>query len=65
MEKITGTQLSLLIFPCIAPTVILVIPGLMAKISKQDAWMTILPASLIGALSIKFINTFCYRNSAM
>jgi len=51
-EKITGTQLSLLIFSFIAPTVILVIPGLMAKFSKQDAWITILPASLIGALSI-------------
>ncbi|SFD76125.1 spore germination protein (amino acid permease) [Paenibacillus catalpae] len=51
-EKISGRQFSLLIFSFIAPTVILVIPGLMSNISKQDAWMTIFPSVLIGALNI-------------
>ncbi|MDR6880015.1 endospore germination permease [Bacillus sp. 3255] len=51
-DKISGTQLSLLIFSFIAPTVILVIPSLMATFSKQDAWIAIFPAILIGAINI-------------
>lgn len=60
-EKITGTQLSLMIFSFIAPTVILVIPGLMATISKQDAWITIFPAIVVGALSIWVMTTLSKR----
>lgn len=60
-EKITGTQVSLLIFSFVAPTVILVIPGLMSTISKQDAWITILPAFLIGALTIMVMTTLSKR----
>ncbi|KRE46494.1 GerAB/ArcD/ProY family transporter [Paenibacillus sp. Soil724D2] len=51
-EKISGTQLCLLIFSFIAPIVILIIPGLESKSSKQDAWITIFPAVLIGSLTI-------------
>ncbi|OME75892.1 hypothetical protein BK120_29950 [Paenibacillus sp. FSL A5-0031] len=51
-EKISATQLSLLLFSFIAPTVILIIPSLMVKISKQDAWITIFPSILIGLLNI-------------
>jgi spore germination protein KB len=51
-EKISGKQLCLLVFSFIAPTLILVVPSLMEKISKQDAWMTIFPAFLIGALQV-------------
>ncbi|MCM3628329.1 spore germination protein [Paenibacillus glycanilyticus] len=51
-EKISGMQLCLLVFSFIAPTVILVIPGLMSNISKQDAWITIFPSTLIGAINI-------------
>ncbi|MCK9861202.1 endospore germination permease [Paenibacillus sp. ATY16] len=51
-EKISGTQLCLLMFSFIAPTVILVIPGLMSSLAKQDAWITILPTFLFGALNI-------------
>ncbi|MGO4275399.1 GerAB/ArcD/ProY family transporter, partial [Paenibacillus sp. TAF58] len=51
-EKISGTQLCLLIFSFIAPIVILIIPGLESKTSKQDAWITIFPAVLIGSLTI-------------
>ncbi|WP_218090895.1 GerAB/ArcD/ProY family transporter [Paenibacillus solanacearum] len=51
-EKITGTQMCFLIFSFIAPTIILVIPGLMSKIAKQDAWITIFPAVILGALNI-------------
>ncbi|MZQ81373.1 endospore germination permease [Paenibacillus sp. 5J-6] len=60
-EKITGTQLSLMIFSFIAPTVILVIPGLMASLSKQDAWITIFPAIMVGALSIWVMTTLSTR----
>lgn len=51
-EKISGTQLCLLLFSFIAPTLILVMPGVLSKISKQDAWMTVFPAFLIGSLTI-------------
>ncbi|MGO4546411.1 endospore germination permease [Paenibacillus sp. 2TAB23] len=51
-EKISATQLSFLLFSFIAPTVILIIPSLMIKISKQDAWITIFPAVLIGFINI-------------
>lgn len=51
-EKISGTQLCLLVFSFIAPTVILVVPSFMEKISKQDTWITIFPAVLIGALNV-------------
>ncbi|KRF04774.1 hypothetical protein ASG89_20945 [Paenibacillus sp. Soil766] len=51
-EKISGNQLCLLVFSFIAPTLILVVPSLMEKISHQDAWMTIFPAFLIGALQL-------------
>lgn len=51
-EKISGTQLCLLVFSFIAPTVILVVPSFMEKITKQDTWITIFPAVLIGALNV-------------
>ncbi|NQX58285.1 GerAB/ArcD/ProY family transporter [Paenibacillus qinlingensis] len=51
-EKISGHQLCLLVFSFIAPTLILVVPSLMEKISRQDAWMTIFPSYLIGALQV-------------
>ena len=51
-EKISGAQLCLLIFSFIAPIVILMIPGVESKFSKQDAWITIFPAVLIGSLTI-------------
>ncbi|WP_053376503.1 GerAB/ArcD/ProY family transporter [Paenibacillus sp. FJAT-27812] len=51
-EKISATQLSFLLFSFIAPTVILILPSLMVNISKQDAWITIFPAVLIGAINI-------------
>ncbi|MFF2093972.1 endospore germination permease [Paenibacillus sp. NPDC058174] len=51
-EKISPTQLSLLLFSFIAPTVILIIPNVTVEISKQDAWMTIFPSILIGSINI-------------
>jgi spore germination protein KB len=51
-EKISGSQLCLLIFSFIAPTVILIMPEVLSKISKQDAWITIFPAVLIGSLTM-------------
>jgi spore germination protein KB len=51
-EQISGTQLSLLLFSFIAPTVVLVIPGFMFLFARQDAWITIFPALCIGAITI-------------
>jgi spore germination protein KB len=51
-EKISGNQLCLLVFSYIAPTLILVVPGFMEEIARQDAWMTIFPAVLIGVLNV-------------
>ncbi|MFD2611088.1 GerAB/ArcD/ProY family transporter [Paenibacillus gansuensis] len=51
-EKISGIQLSLLVFSFIAPTLILVAPSLMEKIARQDAWLTIFPGALIAALNV-------------
>lgn len=51
-EKISGTQLGLLVFSFIAPTLILVVPGFMEKIARQDAWITIFPAVLIAVLNV-------------
>ncbi|MED1792097.1 GerAB/ArcD/ProY family transporter [Brevibacillus nitrificans] len=64
-EKISGTQLSLLLFSFIAPTLILVIPGLMAKYSMQDAWITIFPMFITGALSIWLIVLLSNRYPGM
>ncbi|WP_219836862.1 endospore germination permease [Paenibacillus sp. R14(2021)] len=51
-EHISGTQLCLLIFSFIAPTILLIVPSLMAQISKQDSWIAIFPAVLIGCITI-------------
>ncbi len=64
-EKVSGTQLCLLMFSFIAPTVILVIPGLMSSLAKQDSWLTILPTLLIGALNIGIMLTLSKRYPGM
>ncbi|BFT72948.1 GerAB/ArcD/ProY family transporter [Paenibacillus sp. P36] len=51
-EKITANQLGILLFSFIASTIILTIPGLMAMFAKQDAWISVLPSTTTGLLSI-------------
>ena len=47
-EKISERQASLLIFTYITSTLILSVPGIMVSFAKQNAWMSIIPASLTG-----------------
>ncbi|MFF2015286.1 endospore germination permease [Paenibacillus sp. NPDC058177] len=61
IEKISASQLSLLLFSFIAPTIILVIPSSIASITKQDTWITIFPSFLIGALNIWLMITLSNR----
>ncbi|MGQ7887048.1 GerAB/ArcD/ProY family transporter [Paenibacillus sp. WC2504] len=51
-EKITGNQLGILLFSFIASTIVLTIPGLMAMFAKQDAWISVIPSTTTGLLSI-------------
>jgi spore germination protein KB len=51
-EKISGNQLGILLFSFVASTIILTIPGLMAMFAKQDAWLSVIPSTSTGLLSI-------------
>jgi spore germination protein KB len=50
--KISGYQISLLFFMFIVATLILSVPGIMVSFAKQNAWLSILPASLTGIVNI-------------
>lgn len=60
-EQITGTQLCLLLFSFIAPTVVLVIPSLMFHYSRQDAWITVFPAVCNGILTVAVMTVLSQR----
>ncbi|WP_274649527.1 GerAB/ArcD/ProY family transporter [Paenibacillus humicola] len=60
-EKITGTQLGLLLFSTVGATLILIVPGIMVAFAKQDAWMSVFPAALTGLLSIWVMTTLAQR----
>jgi spore germination protein KB len=51
-EKISCNQLGILLFSFIASTIVLTLPGLMAMYAKQDAWISVFPATTTGLLSI-------------
>jgi spore germination protein KB len=51
-EKISCNQLGILLFSFVASTIILTIPGLMAMFAKQDAWLSVIPSTSTGLLSI-------------
>ncbi|REE69717.1 spore germination protein (amino acid permease) [Paenibacillus taihuensis] len=61
VEQLSGIQFSLLLFSFISPTVILIIPSLMAQIAQHDAWISIFPAITCGALSIWVMTTLSKR----
>lgn len=60
-EKITATQIGLLIFTFIVSTLILSVPGVMVAYAKQDAWLSIFPASITGFISIWVMTSLASR----
>lgn len=60
-EKISGYQFSLLFFTFIVSTLILSVPGIMVSFAKQNAWMSILPASLTGIANIWVLTALSKR----
>ncbi|WP_261305015.1 GerAB/ArcD/ProY family transporter [Paenibacillus andongensis] len=60
-EKITGTQLGLLMFTSVVSTIILSVPGTMVALAKQNAWLSVFPAMLTGVLSIWLMTTLADR----
>ncbi|WP_219644063.1 endospore germination permease [Cohnella sp. CFH 77786] len=61
-EKISGYQLSLLLFTFIVSTLILSVPGIMVAFAKQNAWLSILPASLTGIVNIWVLTSLSKRH---
>ena len=51
-EKLSPSQLGLLLFTFIVSTIILTAPGTMVMTGKQDAWLSVIPAAASGLLSI-------------
>jgi spore germination protein KB len=60
-EKITGTQLSLLLFTFVVSTIILTLPGTMVMFGKQNAWISVFPSTATGLLSIWVMTTLANR----
>lgn len=61
IEKISGTQLSLILFTFVVSTINLTIPGQMAMFAGQDAWLSVLPAASTGVLSIWVLTILARR----
>lgn len=64
-EKISGTQLGLLMFSFVISTLILSVPGVMVAFAKQNAWLSIFPASITGVVSIIVMTTLAKRHPGM
>ncbi|PAE40536.1 GerAB/ArcD/ProY family transporter [Bacillus sp. 7884-1] len=60
-EKITGTQLGLLLFTFIVSTIILTIPGWMVMFAKQNAWISLVPSTTTGLLTLWALTTLANR----
>lgn len=60
-EKISANQIGFLIFTFVVSTLILSVPGVMVGFAKQDAWMSVFPASLTGIISIWVMTTLANR----
>lgn len=61
IEKISGTQLGLILFTFVVSTVNLTLPGQMAMFAGQDAWLSVLPAASTGLLSIGVMTVLACR----
>jgi spore germination protein KB len=64
-EKINASQMGLLIFLVIVSTLLLSVPSVMVGYAKQDAWLSIFPASVTGFLSIWVMITLAKRYPGM
>ncbi|MFC5448980.1 GerAB/ArcD/ProY family transporter [Paenibacillus aestuarii] len=60
-EKISGTQIGLLQFTFVMSTIILTIPRLMVEFAKQDAWLSVIPSTTTGFISIWVMITLSNR----
>ncbi|KQX68131.1 hypothetical protein ASD40_24930 [Paenibacillus sp. Root444D2] len=60
-EKITGNQLGLLLFTFIGSTIVLTIPGWMVMIAKQNGWISVIPSTTTGLLTLWALITLANR----
>jgi len=60
-EKISGTQIGLLQFTFVMSTIILTIPRLMVEFAQQDAWLSVIPSTATGFISIWVMITLSNR----
>ncbi|WP_240703128.1 GerAB/ArcD/ProY family transporter [Cohnella luojiensis] len=60
-EKITGNQLGLLIFTFIGSTIVLTIPGWTVMIAKQNGWISVIPSTVTGLLTLWALTTLANR----
>jgi spore germination protein KB len=60
-EKISGSQISMLIFTYIVATLILSVPGIMVAYAKQNAWLSVIIASTTGLLNIYVMTALADR----
>ena len=60
-EKITGTQLGLLLFTFMGSTIVLTIPGWMVMIAKQNGWISVIPSTTTGLLTLQALITLAKR----
>ncbi|QHW29611.1 endospore germination permease [Paenibacillus rhizovicinus] len=61
IEKISGTQLGLILFTFVVSTINLTVPGEMVMYAKHDAWLSVLPAALLGLLTVWVMTTLSRR----
>lgn len=60
-DKISGYQISLLFFTFIVSTLILSVPGIMVSFAKQNAWLSIILASLPAIVNIYVMTALARR----
>lgn len=64
-EKISGSQLGFMLIPLVIATAILSVPSIMTGFAKQDAWLSVIPASLTGVWSVLVITALAKRYPGM
>ena len=53
--KISSSQMAFMMYPAISATVLLLVPAITAKHSKQDLWLSPIWASLVGFLTLYLV----------
>ncbi|MFC4768651.1 GerAB/ArcD/ProY family transporter [Effusibacillus consociatus] len=64
-EKITGSQLGLLLIPLVIATEILSVPATMTGVAKQDAWLAVIPSSVTAFWSVMVMTALANRYPGM